>query len=357
LASDSRIPKPPSHARLWAQLSPAARAKLEREGVEAGETIPPKPPPPDVFGLHVRSASERPLPPPTVNREQRRAVGRLERVHALSEHERYQRQLVRDGERLERLRKHIEDRGGDCSGGGLPRLIPKDTFVASRLRMGDLSGFAIRAAFRRCRNKVAIGAIRNAALVPDEHGRARYTWADERARAVATLGLALLELSIPTARVGTWGAIVRGIPRGALCALLSTPWEPDKPKSVSALVGTHRPDGSLQNGNIGYLRALIEAGFCYRQQLPAADVKRFEKCWPSGYPSNRYWIVGDTPTSPLSDETKRRLLALHAFGREAHRERLQRARKAPRQLAGADIAARAAAAAGAPAAPDTPPPD
>jgi hypothetical protein len=344
LTSDTSVPKPPNRASFWEKLSPRAQRALERQGVQAGETIPPPP------ALPSLSSS---APPP--NRESRRALEQLERrPRRSSQYERDKLQLLRDGRRMQKLRATIESRGGDCSGGVLPVLIQRSVLVLCRTIMGDPSGFAVRAAFRRTRNKVAVGAIRQAALVPDAEGTARYTWADERARCVAALGLALLELSVPTARVGTWSGIVRGIPRGALCALLSSPWEPDRRKSVSSLVGTHRADGSLQNGKVGYLRALIEAGFCYSQQLPAADVQPFERLWPSGYASNRYWIVGETPTAPLSDATKRELLELHARGLDAHRERLQRARRAFLRRPLADVDARAAAALGGlgPPAPD-----
>lgn len=342
MTSDSSVPKPPDRASFWEKLSPAAQRVLERQGALAGVTIPPPPP--------VPSSSSSPPP----NRESRRALEQLEQRPRRSQYERDKLQLVRDGRRMQRLRRAIESRGGDCSGGVLPVLIPRSVLVLCRTIMGDPSGFAVRAAFRRTRNKVAVGAIRQAALVPDAHGTARYTWADERARCVAALGLALLELSVPTARVGTWSGIVRGIPRGALCALLSSPWEPERRKSVSALIGTHRADGSLQNGKVGYLRALVEAGFCYSQQLPAADVQPFERLWPSGYASNRYWIVGETPTAPLSDDTKRELLELHTRGLDAHRERLQRARRAFPVRPHADVAALAAAILGAQGPPDTP---
>lgn len=339
----TRVPKPKDRASFWTQLSPAARGLLERQGVDGQGAAAP--------AIASRPTSTSVAPPSSssssANRHERRALEQLERPRpAKRPGDAYMQQLQRDDERLQRLRASIVARGGDLSRGD-PRLIPRRVLVLARTIRADASGFAIRAAFRRCRNKVAVGAIQRAALVPDADGTARYTWADERARCIAALGLALLELAVPTVRRGGWSGMVRGIPRGALCMLLASPWEPTKRPSVAALVGTHRAGGTFANGQVGYLRALIEAGFCYAQQLPAAQVEGFEKCWESGYASNRYWIVTGEPTKPMSDDQKRALLELHTRGLDAHRERLRRARRTYGAAAAADVAARAAAALGA----------
>src|SRR4029077_13901074 len=184
---------------------------------------------------------------------------------------------------------------------------------------------------RRERNKVAVGCIRLAALACDEHGATRYMWTDERARRICALGLALCALAIPTRRRGPWQGIVRAIPRGALCALLASPWETDRKPSLTGLVGTHRAGATMESGQVGYLRALELAGLCYAQQLPASQVAAYERCWPSGYASNRYWIVTSVPTIPESDDTKRALLALHDAGCKAPNERLVRMPRLPRR--------------------------
>lgn len=205
--------------------------------------------------------------------------------------------------------------------------------------LNDESGRAARIYLRRARNKVAVGCIRLAALVPVGQGRSLRSWADYRARAIAALGLALLQLEVPTRRKGPWEGVVRGIPQGAFLALLSNAWKLERGSngelrrrrpSRAALSGTHRRDADLQNGQQGWLRALELAGFCYAQQLPAKDVEPFERCWTSGYATNRYWIVTSIPTRPLSDEQKLELMALHEAGRLVESEQLELCRR--RQL-------------------------
>lgn len=194
--------------------------------------------------------------------------------------------------------------------------------------LADPSGRACRVWLGRQRNKVAVGALRRAALEPDDEGGARRTWADERARRIAALGLALLKLSRPTHRKGIWTSVVRGVTRGLLCALLGSPWERDRRPSIGALAGT-----SHDGARVGYLRALERAGFMYRQQLAAEHVEQWE-VWQNrrgeAWACNRYWVIGMIPTAPLDDDEKRRLLALHHEGWEVPTEQLVRApRPAP----------------------------
>jgi hypothetical protein len=332
-----RLPNPPDRASFWDQLSPKARSVLESQGVG---TVPPPAPastPPPGRALPFWSSSR------PENRSVRRASAQLERKPE-PRSDKYVTQLQRDNRRMNELRASIERRGGDLRGGG-PIMLPVSLLVQSRSLTGDASGTAIRIRMRQCRNKVAVGAIRAAALVPQSDGTTRYTWADERARRIAALGFALLDLAVPTVRKGRWDAIVRGIPQGAFCMLLASPWEPSRRPSRSALVGRHWAGGRLQDGQVGYLRALHEAGFCYAQQLPAAQVEPFEKCWESGYSSNRYWIVSGAPSSPLSDAARHALIELHQAGLDAHRERLKRSRRGFGAMAPSDdVVTRAAAA-------------
>ncbi len=133
----------------------------------------------------------------------------------------------------------------------------------------------------KTRNRAAIGALRAAAF------GGRRTWRSAYAHRVYVLGLVLCALYRPSRRKGKFRHVIEGIPREALCALLRDPRTGHVP-SLSALRGVHRPDGSLDNGQIGYLDALELAGFLTRvqRQKPSA-------AHPDITPScNQYWIVG-----------------------------------------------------------------
>lgn len=243
---------------------------------------------------------------------------------------RQRRRDLADQRHIDRIRKRLELHGCTLGREGF-RLIPRHVWLMCWDILADPSGRSARIWLRRERNKIAVGCIRLAALACDGAGDGRYTWTDERARRICALGLALCALAIPTRRRGPWQSIVRAIPRGALLALLASPWETDRKPSMTGLVGTHRPGATMESGQVGYLLALELAGLCYAQQLPASQVAAHERCWPSGYASNRYWIVTSTPTAPESDDTKRVLLALHEAGRLAPNERLVRKPRLPRQ--------------------------
>jgi hypothetical protein len=222
------------------------------------------------------------------------------------------------------------ERDGISIAGGSPRLVPREIWAMCREIVGDASGHAARIWLGRQRNKVAVGAIRAAALEPLPDGTTVRTWTDERARRIAALGLALVRLARPASRRGKWTGLVRGVTRGLLCRLLGSPWESDRYPSLGALRGT-----SHDGARIGYLDALERAGLCYRQQLPVSRVEPWE-IWRTrtgeARASNRYWVVGMIPTAPLADAEKQRLVALHHAGWEVPTEQLVRApRRAPVQ--------------------------
>jgi hypothetical protein len=52
----------------------------------------------------------------------------------------------------------------------------------------------------------------------------------------------------------------------------------------------------------------------YAQQLPAKDAEPFE-VGPSGYTTNRYWIVTAEPAAATSEPMRALLIALHRAGR------------------------------------------
>ena len=204
-------------------------------------------------------------------------------MHALRE---------RDDRYLERLRARLVAGGLDLLTANRARVIPFAVWLMCAQVIADRSGRAARLYLSRLRNRPAAGSILRASIAP-ELGAHRRSWSDLRTRRIAALGLALVHLAAPTRRRDQWGGgIVRGIARGALCALLRDPLDrrPSSTPSVSALVGVHRADAAPEGGQVGYLRALAAAGLTYRQQLPAHEVGR-DELGPSGWALNRYWIV------------------------------------------------------------------
>jgi hypothetical protein len=318
---------------------------LSRQGVSGSpSTSTPAP------ALQQLGKSEPARAPVADNRHTRRAATsvkgpqRSRKARTGERHEAWRRRRERaDDRHLARLAKRFNDAGCDVTPNGF-RVIPKWVWAVCCNIVNDDSGRAARIYLRRARNKVGAGAIRLAALVPQDNGKALYSWADSRARKVAALGVALLALEVPTRRAGPWEGIVRGVPRGALCALLASAWRFERVNgelrrrrpSLSALAGVHRTGADLESGQVGYLKALELAGFCYAQQLPAHAVERFEACWPSGYATNRYWIVTSIPTRPLSDEQKLALMALHRAGLAIGTETLETVRRRPSNRPAAD---------------------
>lgn len=329
-------------ARLWAKFSPEQRERLERKGLRPSTA----PPAPSSSSSSSSSSASGWLPAPApapANRREHRANRALDRrnaeqlqragrrsTHQLSNDERKRHSEARDAAYLHRLRRRLEQRGvAPDVAFGFFRFIPRTHWVMARDILADPSGEAVRVWFRRMRNKIAVGAIRAAALAPCSDGTTLRTWSDERARNVAALGLALTRLSVPTHRKGGWTGLVRGVPIGALRSLLTSPWEAGKRPSRSTLSGTHRRHGDHRRGQAGYLNALEQCGLLYVQQLPADQCEPWEVCGPSGYACNRYWVVTEHPYLPLSDARRRELIALHESGWDAALERPRRSTPPP----------------------------
>ena len=194
-----------------------------------------------------------------------------------------------------------------------PTVIPVAVWAMAAEIMADGSGKAARIWLQRLSKRYphAVGAIRVAALVPLDQGGALYLWSDERARAIAALGCSLLELGRNTRRKGRYRIVVMGVARAAFAALLRNPYSGEQP-SISALAGRHREDASLLTGQLGYLRALEAAGFCYRQQV-RDQREPCEVGFPSGHPPNRYWLVA-RPVHDVPAATLVALLELERLG-------------------------------------------
>jgi hypothetical protein len=218
-----------------------------------------------------------------------------------------------------------------------PPCIPRAVWLTVACLMVDGSGKYARGVLRRMRNLVFAGAVRDAALapLPGDNGT-RYDWTDRRARYVLAVGYAIYSMAYTTRRVG-WSGLCRGLSRHALLTLVKDPFrgtrEPwcdeckSRHPSYSALSGTHRADATLDTGQIGWLRALEEAGAISRQQFKAPDTIA-AMCQPweigeKGYPINWYWVRSALPVG-LTREELAYAQALHERGSDAPTEVLQR---------------------------------
>lgn len=298
-----RRPLPPS--------SVGAECKQAGSTAPAREKVPVAPAPPTP-GPHRRSPSHARKNTP----EQRRRDIRERRTRAEALHQ------VRAFERWQRF---IADGGHDDAGRDLEH-IPRIVWERSWQQVSDRTGRAIREGFRREGNTRAKAVIAKAALCIGDDQLARYSWADMRARRIAALGLALLALAKRTRRRDCWGGgIVKGISRGALAALLRDVHEPRAivdgngrrrrskgTPAITTLAGTHRTDGTPQNGQVGYLRALQAAGLFYRQQLPEGVGEPCEFAHGGTHPTNRYWLASAVKTAERFKAWAERFLELSA---------------------------------------------
>jgi hypothetical protein len=108
---------------------------------------------------------------------------------------------------------------------------------------------------------------------------------------------------------------VRGITREVLCAALAT--HHDQPPSLSALSNEWYRDRDYKPWQCGYLIALHDAGFLFKQQLPAehASVAPWER-YPDRHgimrTSSRYWLC--TAVARAHDDDDDDQAALHELG-------------------------------------------
>lgn len=183
------------------------------------------------------------------------------------------------------------------------RQIPQEVWIACKDLMSCTSGAAVKFHFARQRNKAAIGAMRRAALLPQQDGSTLRTWSSEPARRIAALAYAMLALGKHSARKGPWGPLVRGIPLSAFRALLAYS-DGTRVPSWTALTGHHRgPLSRFEHGELGYLPMLRGAGFLHSQQwYPDAAPWETGRKWFRGSDGrvvkcqiNRYWLVTQPP--------------------------------------------------------------
>lgn len=342
---EDTLTQPPPRETLWDRFDAETRARLERLGVTRADAGPaqtpaqalergaawerPAPVPAAVLAAPAprRAAAVLEAPPPPRSRAVRRSQG----AQAAREAREMRRRRLEaaDLRRLEKSRRRVRELTGNAEHPG-PRLMPGDVYRMMQDTVADATGGAGRIHMRSEPNKIAVGIIWEAAFVPGPDG-CRYDWSDQRARRIVALGLALLRLSVPFRKGrGRWGAIVRGIPQGALAAGLRCPFSGRTPQRT-IMGGRPRSDGSCGNGQIGYLPALREAGLFYAVQVPAAVAETWEICGPSGYATARYSIRHWAPEKEPVDAVRYVLLELFKLGAGAPWERPARMRGPTRQ--------------------------
>src|ERR1051325_9681297 len=233
-----RVPKPAFPASLRAALQRLGGVDVDAELARpSSATAPP------------RSAPSSSSPAPRVearntaraavagavdalNRSQRRSAARAARdrlghKYGARAKADKRRRLDRKRRADERYQRRFRERCKPwlAAADAAPRMIPRSLWLMAWDCVADGTGAALRAHIRREPNQVALGAARRAALGCDEHDRdERRTWASETARRIMTLALVELRLAAPDRLRGGWtGGVVRGIPQGALAALLTPP--------------------------------------------------------------------------------------------------------------------------------------
>jgi hypothetical protein len=296
-----------------------AKAELAREFAELGpvDEASTPPPPAELFRTALEAATgtvdildppsgPAPRPRPRARKQkriayalqnQRRTRGdRAERTRDEAE------RAKRNAEHVSRHRaKFLKRYGRDEA----PPTIPRELWIKCQLIREDKRSCEYYLSLVES-NPTWVGAVRNSARVPLQDGTTRYTFYDQRARCIAAIAVAIRELGhdMPSGR-GAFDRLTRGINRCALALLVRDPAGTDplcdhcknNHPSFSALTGMHRPDGTLENGQIGWVRALVAGGAIdvpHQFKHPVA----IEKCckqWEigeAGYPCNWYWSLG-----------------------------------------------------------------
>jgi hypothetical protein len=219
-------------------------------------------------------------------------------------------------------RRYRERYEREHPGQSAPPCVPRHVWLTVACLLVDGSGKFARSVLRRFSNKVFAGAVRDAALAPLSGDRGdRYDWTDKRARYVLAVGYAIYSCAYQTNRRG-WSGLCRGLSGHALLTLVRDPFRasreplcdkctkkygtPTRHPSHSALSGTHRADASLETGQIGWLRALEQAGAVSIQQFKDPTTIA-EMCQPweigeRGYPINWYWLPSAVPIGMSATE-------------------------------------------------------
>jgi hypothetical protein len=312
-----RLPETGAAARFVAML-PEATGNMVRERIrEAGIVLPPAVTPHE--NRHTKraravvEASREATKPAPVARNARRSGKRELRARRRSDW-RQVRAEKRAADYARAYEYKMRDRGIDPT---ITRFVPRPLWVRASCALDDKR--VCQQLVHSIADRERRAAVLRAALVPvDEPARRhKYRWSDLHARRTAVLGWLLCELARNNNRPGKWSGLVMGIPQSALRKMLKDPQSGDVP-SLGALTGRHRRGGSLQTGQVGYLRRLIEAGLIHEtQQLPEHDAEACELLGPahrvqlrSGdvvwlrFATARYWLVTDPSRRMQPDEVR-----------------------------------------------------
>lgn len=230
---------------------------------------------------------------------------------------------------LARLKKRVKELVGyDYR----PKFISADLWFDCYTIVWDKEGRAVREFSRRCSNKIAISRINRAALgIIGENGQRAYSYRGDsrgavRARCIFAVGWLLLNLAVGTRRKGPYNLLVAGIPQKAIIEMLAGGQNEDK-IGLSTLSGTHRK--TKQAGEIGYLDALKQSGFCYTRQAKWRGEKPDTKGWEDIRPNEvagenpktglkfslaRYWIITPRFTDSSKEDERRKLWVDHVAG-------------------------------------------
>lgn len=320
-----KVPESSDESRFWKSLTAATLERLKKQGVApahiSGESVKKLGGPTPRPELPVERAPGRRSEP--AQGDLPRGSGRGPRGKRRKTAEQRERARARREERqLQRIRGRLAAQGVRPESAEL-RLIPREIWSACREILADLSGRACRVWLARQKNKAAVAAIRRAALEPVAGGATRRTWCDARARVICALGVGLLMLAVPTGRASAHANEVRGVTRGALCAMLASPFEPDRRPTLGALSGT-----SHNGTRVGYLISLEQAGFLRRYQMPgdrAPTAERFKNRRGELWASNRYQVLR-MPRMGFPDFE--RLVGLCSEAAGVLKEKLERAPRA-----------------------------
>ena len=171
-------------------------------------------------------------------------------------------------------------------------------------------------------NRAALG-------IAGEDGERAYSYFGDsrgavRARCIFAVGWLLLHLAVGTRRRGPYNLIVAGIPQKAIIDMLSGGRREDRIHRTT-LSGTHR--STRQPGEIGYLDALKESGFCYTRQAKWRgedpdikgwhDIRDNERAGSNGdwnFSTARYWVITSRYNDSSDPDVRRNLWGDHMAG-------------------------------------------
>lgn len=175
------------------------------------------------------------------------------------------RRARRDREHVERFRE--KNRARFAAPHEDVPVHRRDTFRRLQAYQADESGRSLQWWLDTCVNKMFVQRLLESALVPLADGTYRYTLKHPRARRIVCIAILIYE----HARKTRTGYVCRGLSEQYMRAVLADPWTGKRP-CITAINGRHRPDGSVYNGQVGWLRALVECGALRVKQYKDPDV-------------------------------------------------------------------------------------